>query len=90
MERVTLCDTRGMGIHVVEQREEETEDLLVYGVDVEVEGAEEEYGAFEVGEGGGSGAGRGQLALIYSLQLAEAYVIQTSRDKSEKRGTDGF
>lgn len=69
MDRVTLFSAGGMGIHVVEQQQHEEVDLMEeveeYGEFEEVEEKEDE----EVAK-----VDRVQLALIYSLQLAEAYV----------------
>lgn len=74
MERVSLFEDERLGIHVVEHSRESMDEKEIYTVVLEEDG--EEYGNFEAGRElePEVKVERGQLALIYSLQLAEAIV----------------
>jgi len=89
MSVLTLCNTQSLGVHVVEvdagewalRSSWEGEYDECEDDDDDEEEEEEEKGrgrTMQSADGEGSGVSRKQLALIYSLQLAEAYVPLSS------------
>jgi len=74
----TLCNTRSLGVHVVEVGEQALRSSWEGGYDECEEDDEEEGRMMPLVDEEGSNVSRGQLALIYSLQLAEAYVSLSS------------
>ena len=72
MSIVTICNQRALGIHVVEVDAAEQAMRSSWEGEYAFEGAEELEGSREEVEE--LPVSRKQLTLIYSLQLAEAYV----------------
>ena len=73
MSVLTLCATRSLGIHVVELDAAEQALRSSWEADYQIEGDDAEGVRAELDDAGR--VSRKQLALVYSLQLAEAYVI---------------
>lgn len=79
MSVLTLCSTRSLGIHVVEVDAAEQALRSSWEAEYEVGGGPDQADAVRAEMEEAGKVSRKQLVLVYSLQLAEAYVWLSHR-----------